>query len=130
MITHTHLSEVQTKASTVRNSVVVSANAGVSMEVVVPLNDETEFAVGIPVVSGTVKSIHMSCSSPDVNLLVKTNSDGAPDDTIQLNGDAPYVWTENSVDALALTADVVSLFITNGSQTVSPTFKLEVAFDP
>lgn len=54
---------------------------------------------------------------------VKTNSSGAPDDTLTIEANVPYVWTINSYDANLITADVSKVFVTNLA-AVAMTFQL------
>jgi hypothetical protein len=49
----------------------------------------------------------------DQDVLLETNSGSAPDDTISLLADVPYVWHADSYFANLLAADVTQLFITN-----------------
>jgi hypothetical protein len=60
----------------------------------------------------SVKSIYL-CSNKALTL--KTNSSGAPDDTLNLVADVPYVWNTDSYDSLLLTVDVTAFYLTNAS---------------
>jgi hypothetical protein len=51
----------------------------------------------------------------DQDMTLKTNSSGAPDDTIVLKANVPYIWTTDSYDAIQITADITALYMTNGS---------------
>lgn len=52
-------------------------------------------------------------STQDVTF--ETNDGVAPDNTIALRADEPYIWHTNSYDSCLLTVDVTSIFITNAS---------------
>lgn len=54
-----------------------------------------------------------------VDLTVKTNSSGSPTDTINLLAGIPYIWETGAYDTCKITADVSSLYITNGSGAVA-----------
>lgn len=49
-----------------------------------------------------------------VDMTLKTNSTGAPDDTLSLKAGIPMVWRENDYNALFLSADVTKFYATNG----------------
>lgn len=51
----------------------------------------------------------------DQAMTLKTNSSGAPDDTIVLVANVPYIWTTDSYDSVQITADVTALYMTNAS---------------
>lgn len=46
---------------------------------------------------------------------VKTNSSGAPDDTLALTANIPMIWREGDYNAIFLSVDVSSIFVTNAS---------------
>ncbi len=65
----------------------------------------------------------------DKDITLETNSATVPDDTINLKADVPYSWNTSKVDALKLTADVTSIFVTNSSGATA-TLEIEVLQDP
>ena len=67
----------------------------------------------------------------DGALTIETNDGSSPDDTINLGGDNEelYLWTEEDIDTLKITADVTKLYLTNSSgATVN--FRLVCLQDP
>lgn len=51
----------------------------------------------------------------NVDLTIKTNSSGSPDDTLSIVGGVPYVWDEDSYDACLIGTDVTKIFVTTGA---------------
>lgn len=72
-----------------------------------------------------IKSIYMKSN---VDLTVETNSDSAPDDTIELLAGIPYIWHTGSYFTNLLTTDVTALYLTNDG-AVAAAFELEVVHD-
>jgi hypothetical protein len=64
----------------------------------------------------------------DQDMTLKTNSSGAPDDTIALVANVPYVWTTDSYDAIQITADITALYMTNASGSAA-TLRIESLVD-
>ena len=52
-------------------------------------------------------------STQDVT--IKTNSTGAPDDTLAMTANIPRVWRDGDYNAIFLTADVAKFFISNAT---------------
>jgi hypothetical protein len=63
-----------------------------------------------------LKSLYIKC---DQALTIKTNSSGAPAQTITLAANVPYVWTYGSGITCPITADITALYITNGSGSLA-----------
>lgn len=59
-----------------------------------------------------VSQLKMLVIQSDVNVTIKTNSSGAPADTLNIVGGIPYVWGDGDYNALLLTTDVSKLFVT------------------
>ncbi len=64
----------------------------------------------------------------DEDLTVETNDGAAPDDTIALKADEPYIWHSDSLDTCLLTQDVEKLYVTNASGAVA-TLNIECVYD-
>lgn len=73
-------------------------------------------------------AIKMLWISSDQALTFKTNSNSAPDDTISLLANVPYVWHATDYAALLITADVTAVHVINTSGTAA-TLKLKVGQD-
>lgn len=71
---------------------------------------DTEIVLGID-----ISEAKLVVFKADQALTVKTNSSGAPDDTLALVANIPRAWQENDYNALFLSADVSSIFVTNSS---------------
>lgn len=56
------------------------------------------------------------------NCTLKTNSSGAPQDTITITAGEPFVWDVNSGITNPFAGNVTSGFVTNSSGTVSTNF--------
>lgn len=73
---------------------------------------ETDYQIVFALDVSACKSFYLE-SSQDVTF--ETNSGAAPDDTISLRANEPYVWHVNAYDSFLLGTDVTSVFITNAS---------------
>lgn len=63
----------------------------------------------------------------DADVTLKTNSSGAPVDTLSIDGGNPLVWVKDSGVTCPLTADVTALYATN--TTALTAFKIFAAID-
>lgn len=84
----------------------------------------TEFTISIDV--SAVKGFMIVC---DRDVIIETNSSGAPDDTINLLANKPYVWTDDDYNPFLLTADVTSIFATLAAGA-NATLRLEAVVAP
>lgn len=73
---------------------------------------ETDYEINFDLDVSACKSFYL-VSDQDVTF--ETNSGAAPDNTISLKANEPYVWHDTSYDSFLLTVDVTSIFITNAS---------------
>lgn len=73
---------------------------------------ETDLEISVAIDVSEIAAIIIT-SSQDVTF--ETNDGAAPDDTLNLLADVPYVWSETCYFANLLTADITSVFITNAS---------------
>lgn len=71
---------------------------------------DAEFAVTIPDSDLVLLGLFAT-----VDMTVKTNSSGDPDDTFTLKAGVPYVWTADAPFANPISEPVASIFVTNTS---------------
>ena len=71
-----------------------------------------------------LQSIVMYCTG--VNLTLKTNSSGTPQDTITLTAGTPFVWLINSGITDPFAGDVTALFVTNADGSTAAPLKIFV----
>lgn len=107
-----------TKAQTLTSTSRISVSESIATA-------QTDFNITVAIDVSAVKSFYMVS---DKAVTVETNDGSAPDDTIVLVADIPYIWTTNSYDTFLLTADVTSLKITNASGSTA-TLKIEAIID-
>lgn len=88
--------------------------------------DASDLELTIAIDVSEIKAIFM-VSDQDVQ--VETNDGAAPDDTIDLVANVPYIWTTDSYDSCLLTVDITALFLTQLAATAG-TLKLECVVDP
>lgn len=123
--THTHTYQLSDPDDPLAGVEIVSAEARISIKVAAAVAESNRINTSIDV--STVKSLVMIC---DQQVVVNTNSEFSPDDSITLKPNAPYVWTENNPGDLALTEDVTSLYIFNEVSGQVANFRLEALVDP
>lgn len=75
-------------------------------------SDESVAAV---VDEGTLKGFYLLATGGD--LIVKTNSDSAPDDTFALKDGVPVTWTEESAGAKPIGEDITGLYVSNSGDS-------------
>lgn len=73
-----------------------------------------------------VSEIESLCIVSNAAMTIKTNSSGAPDDTITLVANVPVIWTTDSLEACPLTVDVTKIYCT---QAALATLKIRVLTD-
>ena len=97
----------------------------------IPKNTTNKHISPATIVKAQLYSIFMLASG--ANLTVKTNHNGTPvpDDTFELLNGIPFVWTATyAANApVPLTADVVDLYVTNGSSTTASTLTIRTLSD-
>lgn len=76
-----------------------------------------------------VSQVQIIIISSDKALTIKTNNSGAPDDTLELVANVPYVWHVGAYAAFALGTDVTVLYVTNASGSAA-TLKIAGLYDP
>lgn len=125
-----------TKAHTIRTSVDIggqqisssntySSEGQTGVTVSVP-DESTDLQVVFAIDFSQVKSIIIQADGGD--LTVETNNGTTPDDTLALTDGSPYIWNEDSLDTLLITADVTALYLTNASGA-AVTFQIDVIYD-
>lgn len=125
MFTHTITRQLTDGGNQVSAIETVEAEGRKSVDVNVP-DSSTDLQVEVVIDVSTVKSIYIKS---DQDVTIETNDGTTPADTLAIKANAPYVWTENSVDSLALGTDVTDLFITNASGSAARV-QLEALVDP
>ncbi len=75
----------------------------------------------------TVAQVVSLFITADQDLTLKTNSSGAPDDTISLKGNVPLVYNTDKPASGLLAADVTKFFVSNGP--AAATLKMELIQD-
>ena len=96
-------------------SVTVAKTAGleVSVEEAIPANSTNLQIVGVTCDQSQLKSVYLKS---DKALTLKTNSTGAPQDTISLVADSPIVWNDDMpAAACPFAGDVTALYVTEGA---------------
>lgn len=78
--------------------------------------------------AAVVANIKSILISTDLALTVKTNSSGSPAQTLTLVANQPYEWNTNHLDALLLTPDVTTLYVTNASNTTAANFSIRCLY--
>jgi hypothetical protein len=73
---------------------------------------ETDYEINFDLDVSACKSFYLVS---DQAVTFETNSGAAPDNTISLRANEPYLWHTNAYDSFLLTVDVTSVFITNAS---------------
>jgi hypothetical protein len=84
--------------------------------------------VAFPFSNTKLKALEMLATG--ANLLVKTNSNSAPNDTITLIDGSPLIWWTSAYYTSLITADVTRLHLTNACTTANVTFNLRALYTP
>lgn len=89
---------------------------------------QTDWTIAFTLDVTACVAFYMVC---DAEIVVETNNGGAPDDTITLVADVPYIWYTTNYNSFLLTTDVTSLFVTT---TASPAtvrnLKIRAVYNP
>lgn len=70
------------------------------------------FKIDVALKVSAVKGLFLTS---DRNITIKTNSNGSPDDTIELVAGMPYTWVPSDYSNLLFETDVTAFFIQNAS---------------
>lgn len=112
--TSTVLIKVVTPGRSYEKSLSFSAeSAPIEIEIDVP-DESTDLEVLCAIDFSALKLLYIEV---DGVLTIETNSGDAADDTITMGGDDEevYLWTEEDLDTVKITADTTKLFLTNAS---------------
>lgn len=89
-----------------------SADGELSLGPVAVANGQTVFEIMAAIDVSALKSLFVVS---DQNVTMKSNSSGAPDDTLTLLANQPLVWYSGSYYPCPLTVDVVKFYVANAS---------------
>lgn len=109
--THTHTSLVETGGRQVKASKTYTGGGNPSVSESIA-DSETDLLVVYAVDVSAIQSIIIN-STQDIT--IKTNSSGAPDETLAIVANASYVWTIDSLFTNELATDITALYVTNSS---------------
>jgi hypothetical protein len=117
------LSYTQTPgAQVVSTSITLVGNTQENVDLLVNANSQTECDVQL--FKANLQALLIFC---DQSITLKTNSSGAPQDTLNVQANVPYVWTVNlnSIFACPFSNNVSKLFVnTVAVVNVQSNFKL------
>ena len=77
-----------------------------------------------------VSAVKLFVMQSDQDCTVKTNSSGAPANTITLEAGIPYDWHEDEPDAFQLDTDVTALYVTDDSGGNDAMLEIRSITDP
>lgn len=86
---------------------------------------ETDFEIACVLDVSELESLYIVSSE---TVTFETNDGAAPDETIALVADVPYIWTSSSYHTNLLATDITALFITNASGATA-TVNMEFLYD-
>lgn len=103
---------VQSPAETITREETITADSGTDVNITAPDGETTESAIAIDV--SELKSLYIDSN---VDVTIKTNIEGAPDDEIPVTGGLPIMWSENddAANPFSSGTDVTSFHIVNAS---------------
>jgi len=114
--THTLTSSINNGAGSVSRSVSFTGDARDSRVIAVP-TPSTDLLVNIAIDVDQIKSLYIVA---DQNLTLETNNSAAPDNTIALKANKPFIyWTTSYYYVSVLTVDVTKIYVTNASGTAA-----------
>lgn len=109
-LTHTYTVAAYNGANTISKSNTVSQGGELEINEAIPAN-QTNLSVAFAFVKAKLQYIMLVA---DVNMTLKTNSSGAPQETINLLAGFPYFWElAGGYFANPFIGNVTSLFVTN-----------------
>ena len=104
----------------------VSGDGETAYDGVIPTSGTPNVEIDVAFAFANVKSLVLYSSQA---MTLKTNSSGAPDDTIVIPAGGAIVWNTNDVAACPFTANVTKIYATNGSASVTATLRIRVLLD-
>lgn len=86
-------------------------------------NGQTAFAINVALDVSACKGFAIVS---DQDITIKTNSSGAPDNTLTLKANEPYIWSgANDPNAFLLTVDVTKFYVANSSGSTATIYCAE-----
>ena len=111
-IKHTSTISLEQGGVILSQSVEMTGTGEVNVDESIP-NDSTDLEITFLIDQSAMVSLYIES---DQNILIETNSGGAPTDSITIVANEPIIWTTNSVHSNPITADVTAnIFVTKGS---------------
>lgn len=101
----------------------VSANAKASFDENIPIGAANEYVFAFDITN--LELLYISVAE---DLTIKTNSSGAPDDTILVKKGIPFIWTYGVNYSKPLAVDVVKIFVANSSGVIAR-LQIEVLYN-
>jgi len=102
-------------------------SGGLAVRVQEPIaGSSTNVELKVPLLLAGLQCLVISAG---VGMTIKTNSSGAPDDTLVLVANVPYVWRIDGGVANLITHDITSLFVTVAG-SVAGELRIEAIADP
>jgi hypothetical protein len=111
-------------ATPITQATTLTADFRQSYNLTIPIANDQLHAMALDV--SQVKAIAILS---DQDLTLETNSSSAPDNTLSLKANVPYIWYTNKPQALVFTTDITALYVTNASAAVA-SLKMEILVDP
>lgn len=111
-------------AQVVSTSITLTANSQQNTDLLVNANSEVRANVSI--IKADIQSLLLFC---DQSITLKTNSSSAPQDTLNVQANVPYVWTVNtaSIFACPFSNNVSAIFVNTAAVVnVQSNFKLRL----
>lgn len=122
-VTHSIRYSYNDGSETINNTVTETSEAEINIDLSAPIANDTQ--VAFAAVRSRMKMFFMVS---DQDLTVETNSSSAPDDTISLIANVPFIWHNTGPEANPFSADITALFLTNASAAAAA-FKLRMVID-
>lgn len=114
------------------------SRSGESISKTVTVTADSEYNADIPLTASQadeqvaatldVSEIKSIFISSDVDVTLETNSSSAPDETLSITADEPFVWRTGSGVTNPLETDITALYLTNGDATAG-TVKIRILYD-
>lgn len=114
------------------------SRSGESISKTVTVTADSEYNADIPLTASQadeqvaatldVSEIKSIFISSDVDVTLETNSSSAPDETLSITADEPFVWRTGSGVVNPLETDITALYLTNGDATAG-TVKIRILYD-
>lgn len=127
MLTHERILQYITAEGRLVNATdSVQGDGEVSYDGTIATSGTPNVEVDVAFAFAKVKSMLLYSTT---GMTIKTNSTGAPDDTLTLAAGQALVWNTNDPSVCPFTADVTKLYFTNASASVVASVKVRVLLD-